>query len=124
MGVLILEHSGKMQRTPSMQDVLFQVARPSEKTERAEFYDLSVSAEQSDGRVVYVFREKHGWWDSTIQHAVFDQALDLPSEVFPTFHEAVERHSRQKLFHTRCGFIHSFNWHPLTGLPAFYLDVG
>ena len=120
----VVEGPKKMERIPSMHDVLFQVARPTETVERAEFYDLSLSIEERGRQRLHLFLERHGWWDNENHRAIIDESLCSHSEAFRTFSEAVERYSRQRLMRAQCGFIHSFMWHPFTGAPTYYLQVG
>lgn len=103
-----------------MQEALFQTESPIAAHGRVEFYYLSLLHEQQEGQVTIRVHENHGWWDNDSMSAVYEEQTSYESTAFPHYHDAVEQYWRRRLFHIRREYVHSFMWHPITGVPAFY----
>ena len=100
-----------------MQNVLFKTSEPTAAIGPVEFYNLSLSFQEIQGRRFSVVQEKHGWWCSETGAATFDEDFATPPEVFDSFSEAVDRYCTLRMEHANAGFMHSFSWHCLTGKP-------
>jgi hypothetical protein len=103
-----------------LQEVLFQTEAPTAAGGRVEFYDLCLLHEKHDGRTIALVRESHGWWDNELKSAIFEEEATLLSSTFGHYHDAVDHYWRRRLYHARRDYVHSFMWHPITGVPAFY----
>ncbi|HEY1903326.1 MAG TPA: hypothetical protein VGG56_12885 [Terracidiphilus sp.] len=106
-----------------MQNALFQTHEPTAVRGRAEFYDLSLSQRDGAGRQITVVREAHGWWDNGAGRATVDGA-QTQSATFTSYSEALDVFFRRRLVRIGSGFRHSFRWHPISGVPAFHIQVG
>jgi hypothetical protein len=103
-----------------LQEVLFQTESPTAVPGRVEFYDLSLLHERLEGKTMALVRESHGWWDNESMSAVFEEGATHLSATFGHYHDAVEHYWSRRQFHVRREYVHSFMWHPITGVPAFY----
>ena len=106
-----------------MQNALFRTDKPAATPGYVEFYDLSLTQEQSDGQLLTLFQETHGWWDNETNRAIIDDAAPSGRRVFKTFCEALDTYHEQRTARAANGFKHSFMWHPITGVPAYYMPV-
>jgi len=106
-----------------MQNALFQTHEPTATPEQAEFYDLSLSQRDRAGHQLVVVREAHGWWDNETGRAMFEEA-QTQSAMFTSYSEALDVFFRRRLVRIGSGFRHSFRWHPISGVPAYHIQVG
>lgn len=103
-----------------MQDVLFKTDQPTATSGPVEFLELCLLHEDIAGQRQIIIREVRGWWDNETKRAFLDEERRLQSEPIKTYGEALERYCRRRLVHIKGGFTHSFVWHPISGVPAFY----
>jgi hypothetical protein len=103
-----------------MQEVLFQTDTPTSTPGRIEFYDLCLYQIDVDGQRLNLVRESHGWWDNDAARMVLDSAAHAHAEEFESYREALDQYFRRRLAHIRSGFVHSFLWHPISGVPSFH----
>jgi hypothetical protein len=106
-----------------MQNVLFKTDKPASAPGYAEFYDLALIQEHCDGQLLSLFQETHGWWDNETNRAVIDDSAPSTRVVFKTFCEALDAYHRCRMARAGSGFKHSFMWHPISGIPAYYMPV-
>jgi hypothetical protein len=103
-----------------MQDVLFQIDTPMATEEPAEYYDLGLYQLDIAGQEINLVRESHGWWDNQARRVVLDVDPQWQTREFTTYREAVNEYCSRRLAHIQNGFVHSFTWHPLSGMPFSY----
>jgi hypothetical protein len=106
-----------------MQDVLFKTDKPTATAGQVEFLELCLLQQDIAGQRVNFVREIRGWWDNETQRALLDEEKRLQSEPIRTYSEALERYCRRRLEYINGGFTHSFIWHPISGVPAFYKQL-
>jgi len=106
-----------------MQNVLFQTDKPTATPGYVEFYDLTLTQEHRDGQLLSLFQEMHGWWDNETNRVVLDDTAPSPPVAFKTFCEALDTYHRCRMHRANSGFKHSFMWHPISGMPAYYMPV-
>jgi hypothetical protein len=106
-----------------MQNALFQTHEPTAAAGRVEFYDLSLSQRNQAGDQFVVVREAHGWWDNETRQAMLEE-VQTQSATFTSYSEALDVFFRRRLIRIGSGFRHSFRWHPISGLPAYHIQVG
>jgi hypothetical protein len=100
-----------------IQDVLFQIDAPLATEGLAEYYDLGLYQLQIVGQEINLVRESHGWWSNKARRAVLDLDPQWQTREFKTYREAVDEYCRRRLAHIQNGFVHSFGWHPFSGIP-------
>jgi hypothetical protein len=103
-----------------MQDVLFRIDTPAATQVPVEYYDLGLYQLDIAGQEINLVRESHGWWDNDAGRAVLDLDPQWQTREFKTYQEAVDQYLVRRLAHLEQGFVHSFTWHPLSGVPSFY----
>lgn len=106
-----------------MQNVLFRTNEPIAAAGKVEFYNISLFFQDVDGQRLNVVQETHGWWNTETAKAHFDEDYEPLTETFISFETAVERYCALRVLRARTGFMHSFTWHPLTGLPIQYTRI-
>lgn len=107
-----------------MHNVLFLSHEPTAAPGRAEFYELCLDPLNDEQEQVTHVREIHGWWDNETGRVVVDETQVEQAASFPTFGEALNVFVRRRQFRIDTGFRHLFRWHPLTGAPAFHMELG
>jgi hypothetical protein len=100
-----------------MQNVLFRTNEPTAAAGKVEFYNISLFFQDVDGQRLNVVQETHGWWNNETAKAYVDEAYVPLTETYTSFEQAVDRYCARRILRARTGFMHSFTWHPLTGLP-------
>lgn len=106
-----------------MQNVLFKTDKPTSTPGYIEFYDLCLTQERCDGQLLSLVQETHGWWDNEINRAIIDETEPSPCAAFKTFCEALNTYHNRRTARASSGFRHSFMWHPISGMPAYYMPV-
>jgi hypothetical protein len=106
-----------------MQNALFKTDKPTAASGYVEFYDLSLIHEHNDGTLMSVVLEVHGWWDSETNRPIVDDTALSSRLEFKTFCEALDAYHSRRMALAISGFKHSFMWHPLSGMPAYYMPV-
>jgi hypothetical protein len=101
-----------------VQDVLFKTATPATNTEPSEFYELSLHAEVVNGTEIFILREKHGWWSAVPSRVSTDENGALQAS-FPSYCAALKFYVDRLRLHMSDGFVHSFLWHPVSGVPSY-----
>lgn len=106
-----------------MQNVLFRTSEPTSADGKVEFYNISLYFQDVRGQRLSVVQETHGWWNNETAKACFDEDYQPLTEAFVSFGEAVDRYCALRVDRARTGFLHSFSWHPLTGMPDYYSRI-
>ncbi|MFZ0303513.1 MAG: hypothetical protein WAL75_12540 [Terracidiphilus sp.] len=101
-----------------MQDVLFNTSDPTRSSEPAEFYELSLEAEDLNGNEIFVLRERHGWWNSVPRGVSIDQDAEVRI-AFQSYSDGLRGYVERMNLHMSRSFIHSFIWHPANGEPSY-----
>lgn len=101
-----------------MQDVLFNTDDPNNSSEPAEFYELSMEADDLNGNEIFVLRERHGWWDSAVRRVEIDQE-GKTQIAFQSYRDGLRAYVERMNQRMSQSFVHSFIWHPANGQPSY-----
>jgi hypothetical protein len=113
----------KERQNSPMHEILFQTPKPTATNERAEFYDLRIVKHNTAGELSALVREIRGWWDNESKQPFFDEPSLLESEPFPIEWKALDAYFQRRRALAGCGFVHVFNWHPVSGQPASHRRI-
>ena len=100
-----------------MQNLLFKISDPTAVEGQVEFYSISLSMHEAEGKRVNVVQGTHGWWSNESGQATFDEQSTTPPEEFEDFGTAVDRYCALQTNLAWTGFRHSFSWHRFTYAP-------